>query len=127
MCKRGCIVVIEDERDVLELLRDVLETEGFPVIAVPHPSKVRDSVSNVQPELFLVDMMLPGTSGVELAHQLRAEFADKPMIAMSASPLMLQVAAESKLFQDMLNKPFDLSVLLTHVERWVSAPEPCAH
>jgi CheY-like chemotaxis protein len=75
----------------------------------------------VSPALFLVDVMLPGMSGIELAEQLRAGgFARTPMIAMSASPGMLRAAAESRLFQEILPKPFDLTTLLDCVGRFAA-------
>src|SRR5919202_1986464 len=118
------VVVIEDEEDVLELLRDVMESEGYSVIAIPSPSLIQSSLVDVRPNLFLVDMMLPGISGVELTQQLRAgRFPQEPMVAMSASPLMLELAAESRLFQEILSKPFDLSALLACVERYAGSPE----
>lgn len=115
------VVVIEDEPAVLQMLQDFLQGNGYTVIPVPFPEMVYTIEPQLRPDLFLVDVMLPGMSGVELAQQLRASgFAHTPMIAMSASPLMLQVAAESKLFQGTLAKPFDLSNLLGHVSRFAA-------
>ncbi|MBV9279563.1 MAG: response regulator transcription factor [Chloroflexi bacterium] len=116
-----CVVVIEDEAEILQILRDVLELEEYKVIGVARPELAQTAASAVRPDLFLVDIMLPGMSGIELAEQLRATgFQHTPMIGMSASKLMSSVASGSGLFQDVLDKPFDLPSLLDTVERYTS-------
>lgn len=112
------IVVVEDEPSVQELLRDVLEPEGYNILSVSHPNALE-----IQPtddiDLILVDLMLPETSGVQLAGQLRQSgFAHTPIIAMSASKILLHVAEESALFQETIAKPFDLSTLLESVRHY---------
>jgi CheY-like chemotaxis protein len=82
---------------------------------------VQSLVLGVEPYLFLVDLMLPGIDGIELASRLRAgHFRDTPIIAMSASAAMLAAARRSTLFQETLAKPFDLSTMLGYVERYVA-------
>lgn len=112
------VVVVEDEPFVQELLRDVLEPEGFSVVAVSHPDALHiDPADDV--DLILIDLMLPTRSGVKLAGQLRANgFAHTPIVAISASQIMLHVAAESGLFQGTLSKPFDLNLLLDCVHQY---------
>jgi CheY-like chemotaxis protein len=114
------IVVIDDERDVLELVRDVLEDEGLHVVAVDTPERALGLTRRVRPDVFLVDLMLPGISGIELARRLRADgLTHAAMIAMSASRRMLSMAEESDLFDDVLPKPFDLDELVECVERYL--------
>ncbi len=114
------IAVVEDEIAVLEMLRDLLEADGFSVVALDHPDRIQTIESDAPPDLFLIDLMLPGRSGIELAEQLRSTgFTNTPMIAMSASRAMTRFASESGLFQETIYKPFDLSTLLECVERHV--------
>lgn len=111
------VVVVEDEPDLLALLRDLLESSGFSVTGVSQPNLVPSPESGADPALFLIDLMLPGMSGIELAAQLREQgYSSTPMIAMSASRLMLEIASSSNLFDRMLPKPFDVSMLLDCVE-----------
>jgi two-component system response regulator MtrA len=101
-------------------LRDVLEPEGYDVVAVDHP----DALTGKDPErvdLILIDLMLPGRSGVKLAGELRANgFVQTPIVAISASPILLHVAQQSGLFQETLSKPFDLSRLLECVRSYTN-------
>jgi two-component system, OmpR family, response regulator MtrA len=112
------IVVIDDEQGVLDLLYDLLEMEGFTVVCLSEPRQVEGLKQSANPSLFLIDIMLPGTSGIELAEQLRAdEFPDTPIIAMSASRFMVNAAKGTGLFQDTISKPFDVNEIVATVER----------
>jgi CheY-like chemotaxis protein len=115
-----CVAVVEDEIVVLRMLCDVLEEGGFFVVALDHPDSIRSLGDGRRPDLFLIDLMLPGENGIDLARRLRARgFTSTPMIAMSASRFMTRCAAESGLFQETLYKPFDLDTLIDAVERHV--------
>jgi len=114
----ACVVVVDDEIHVLELLRDVLEDDGMEVVTFSHPANVKAIGRRRNPDLMLLDLMLPGKSGIQLARELQSEgLAGTPMIAMSASSSMLRAASESELFEETLAKPFDVGELLDCVER----------
>lgn len=116
------LVVVEDEPSVSEVLREVLELDGFSVLCFNHPDHVRTLDASMPPAIFLIDLMLPGRSGVELASMLREyAYPKTPMIAMSASRLMLAMAEQTNLFQDVVCKPFEMCDLLDTVERHVFA------
>ena len=113
-----CIAVVEDEPHVLELVRDVLTMDGYDCLGFNHPYQLEKLAGH--PDLFLVDIMLPERTGIEVAQQLRDNgYAQTPMLAMSASRAMVARARESGLFQDFLAKPFDVDQLLTVIERHV--------
>jgi two-component system phosphate regulon response regulator PhoB len=107
------IVVVEDSRDIRELLQLLLESEGFDVRSLAHPRSIESLDPRAAPGAFLIDLMLPGTSGVELARRIRElGFVETPIIAISASRLMLEVARGSGLFADFIYKPFDLAQIV---------------
>jgi DNA-binding response OmpR family regulator len=110
--KRTAILVVEDDAPLLQTLRDVLMLDGYDVVGVGDPSLVLNVAESVAPDLVIVDVMLPAVSGIELAAELRhSGFQDTPMIAITGSGLMLQVAAESDLFQAQFEKPLDFDDL----------------
>lgn len=114
------VVVVEDEVDLLDLVTQVLLEEGLQVVGVDHPGAV-DVLDHCQPDVFLVDLMLPGTTGFEFAALLRKRgFDTVPMIAMSASNVLLRAAANSDLFIKTLAKPFDVDTLLSTVSAYAS-------
>lgn len=117
------VVLIEDDPDILDLIADVLTGEGCAVVVPAEPAAAALTAVGEDRMVFLIDLMLPGISGVELAGQIRSVFPRAPMIAMSASRLMLDLAAASGYFQDALPKPFNLTTLLDTVARCLP-PEP---
>ena len=111
------IVLIEDDHAIAQTVQDVLEIEGYQVIAFAEPEPVCERITEAEPDAFLIDIMLPQKSGIELAQELRAEgYRDTCMIAMSASQLMTRAAQQSGLFTETLEKPFDVQTLLDTVE-----------
>jgi CheY-like chemotaxis protein len=114
------VVVIDDEPAILALVRDVLESEGLCVLAVDTPDRALGIARIVRPDVFLVDLMLPGINGIELARRMRERgLTSTPMVAMSASRGMLSMAERSELFDEILAKPFELDTLLECVERFL--------
>ena len=121
MSRGTVVVVVDDEPDLRGVLCEVLEDEGYDVISVAHPSQALDLEPEPMPALFLVDLMLPGMTGIELAERIRASpFHGAPLIAISASAVMLRLAAESGLFATTMQKPFDIDELLTSVQQYAA-------
>ncbi|GAC1400619.1 MAG: hypothetical protein NVSMB52_14240 [Chloroflexota bacterium] len=114
------IVVVDDERDVLDLVCDLLRDEGHDVLGIDRPTGVLPAIDHAAIDLFILDLMLPDMSGIGLADALRnAHYTRTPMIAMSASPSELRAAAASRLFQETVAKPFDIETLLSCVSRHI--------
>jgi CheY-like chemotaxis protein len=121
MSKDACtVVVVDDEPGILSVVCEVLEDDGYKVVCLSRP-QMAEELDIATPQLFILDMMMPGLSGIALARQLRRyRFSDTPMIAMSASSTMLRAAEDSHLFQGTLPKPFELNRLLDLAERYAS-------
>jgi CheY-like chemotaxis protein len=113
------VVVVDDEPDLRSLICEVLEEEGYSVVSLPHPSLALGLEQ--MPSLFLIDLMLPGMTGIELAQKLRqGPYGETGMIGLSASSAMLRHANDSRLFQETIQKPFDLEYLLEAVRQHVA-------
>jgi len=119
MMRDRIVVVVDDEPDLRSLICEVLQEEGYSVVSLPHPSLALGL--RQAPSLFLIDLMLPGMTGIELAQQLRQGlFGETGMIGLSASSAMLRHANDSQLFQETIQKPFDLKYLLETVRQHVA-------
>jgi two-component system phosphate regulon response regulator PhoB len=115
-----CIVIVEDQPEILQLVRDVLAITGYESVGFNRPFD--PTTLDVVPHAFILDMMLPDRSGIELAGMLReGGYEQVPMIAMSASPDKITEAKKSGLFQGYLPKPFDLDELLSLIEEQLVA------
>jgi two-component system phosphate regulon response regulator PhoB len=80
------ILIVEDEAEIVELLRYNLEAEGFRVVTAMSGDEAVDAVRDTVPDLILLDWMLPGLSGIELCRRWRAreETARVPIIMITA-------------------------------------------
>lgn len=120
------IMVVEDDVDILDLVVFILEGQGYAVISAGGASEALAGITNARPDLFLIDLMLPDTTGVDLAVWLRKSgFADTPMIAMTASLHVLPDAERAGVFDDIVAKPFDLHGLLERVQEFTSRTGAC--
>jgi two-component system phosphate regulon response regulator PhoB len=80
------ILVIDDEADIREVIRFALEGAGFRVLEAGHADDARKLLLAEKPDLLLLDWMLPGRSGLELAQQLKQSSKTRslPVIMISA-------------------------------------------
>lgn len=112
------ILVVEDEQDLADLLAYNLKKAGF------LPQILHDGVSAVQtaraapPDLIILDVMLPGLNGVEVARQLRTDprCRQVPIVMLTARAEEAdQLAGLSVGADDYVTKPFSMKVLLARV------------
>ena len=116
---RPCVVVVEDEAPLLELVRDMLSLEGFRVVGVGRPALLLETLHSLHPDLFLIDIMLPNMSGIELAEALRDAGQTAPIITMSASKLMSKVATQSMAVDESIDKAFDAVALVDSIKCYI--------
>ncbi len=113
------VLVIEDEEHVAELLADLLSDEGYRVAIAGDGLRGLEYVARYQPRLVLCDVMLPGLSGLDVLHRLRAQGDWRPVIIlMSAAAL----PATLPLDVPFVSKPFNVDELLALVEPLLQAP-----
>lgn len=117
------ILVIDDEPTITELLTDILEYHGHPVIVAHDAQTALDIIPLQRPEAILVDLMMPSVDGLSLAVALRHNPAARgvPLIAMSASGSALELADRMGDFDAYVAKPFENDRLVSIVEQFVCA------
>jgi two-component system response regulator MprA len=117
----GRILVIEDDEHVLETVTDMLQSGGHEVIGLRFPDLALDVVAHERPDLILLDVMLSKTSGIDVADRLWLNgFGTTPLVAMSASIVMTDLARQTPFFQAVMRKPFDIDRLLAQVSEVLS-------
>jgi CheY-like chemotaxis protein len=115
------ILVIDDEPGITELLSDILEYHGHPVMVAHDAREALKIIPLQRPELIMVDLMMPSVDGLSLAVTLRHDPGTRgvPLIAMSASDSALKLAGRVGDFDAYIGKPFENDELVRLVERFI--------
>jgi EAL domain-containing protein (putative c-di-GMP-specific phosphodiesterase class I) len=77
------LLIIDDETDICELIADVAEARGFEVKTVSDPALVEAALHEFKPHALMMDLMMPGTDGVELLRNLGEVIKGKAVVLMS--------------------------------------------
>lgn len=79
------VMIVEDEADIREILRNLLEEEGFQVVALETGLNIMEELIQHRPDLLLLDQILPGKTGVEAVKEVRASngFSKLPIIMVT--------------------------------------------
>lgn len=112
-------LVIDDDGATVELLRLVLELEGFEVLAATATEAV-DQVHLQRPDVVLLDIMMVDKDGLEVLRDLRARQGDEhtPVVLVSALARQVDVWSGWMAGADAyVTKPLDVDMLLSEIER----------
>ncbi|MDP2990413.1 MAG: response regulator [Kiritimatiellota bacterium] len=112
------IVIVEDEEDILELLRYHLAREGYSVTTTANGEQALKIISQKVPALVLLDLMLPGLNGLEICRSLKKDprTAAIPVIMVTAKNEENDVVIGLELgADDYIMKPFSMKVLVARV------------
>lgn len=80
---RGRVLVVDDDPALAEMLGIVLQTEGFEPSFVADGDRALAAFRSTKPDLVLLDLMLPGTDGIDICRQIRAE-SGTPIVMLTA-------------------------------------------
>lgn len=109
------ILIVEDDERLAELTREYLETNGLAVSVETHGSPAVDRIRNEQPDLVVLDLMLPGEDGLSICRRVRP-FYSGPIIMLTARTDDLdQVLGLEMGADDYIGKPVKPRVLLARI------------
>lgn len=120
------VLVVEDEPGLRDVVRVVLEGDGFRVETAADGQQGLERACALHPDLIVLDMGLPRLTGEEVVAALRVQYADPcppPIVAMSASGAVAQRARRIGAVS-FLTKPFDLDDLSAAVRRALASLSP---
>jgi len=113
--KDAKVLVVEDEENVRRLIAAYLEREGFDVIAAADGHDALDAFRRAQPDLVILDLMLPGVDGWEVCRRIRSGY-DTPVIMLTARGEELDRIKGFELgADDYITKPFSPRELVLRV------------
>ena len=110
------VLIVEDDRNIADLLRLYLEKEGYTVVIAPDGMRGVEQFRTVHPSLVLLDVMLPGLDGWGVCRAIRAE-SQTPIIMLTAKSETedkvngLELGAD-----DYITKPFEMKEVLARIE-----------
>jgi len=113
------VLVIDDDKLLLREIQDTLSLNDYDVVAMNHPADATEVIERVQPDVILLDLVMPDESGFQVACKINyfSGLARIPIIAMtgyfkdSYLPLMSGYG-----IKDYLKKPFDPLELIAKIE-----------
>ncbi len=116
MGKKTSILLVDDDPQLIRLVRANLESVGHRVLAAMDARSALELVNMEMPDMIILDIMLPGIDGYELCQRIR-EFSDIPIIMLTAKVEDTDKVTGLKLgADDYLTKPFSAQELLARVE-----------
>jgi len=116
--RKPTLLVIEDDPDIVELLRYNLEREGYRVLVATDGERGLGDAARHQPDLVLLDLMLPGMDGLEVCKRLRAQDGTRgiPILMLTAKSEETDVVIGLEMgADDYLAKPFSPRELVARV------------
>ena len=119
------ILIVEDNEKNMKLVRDVLQVKGYATLEAGTAEDGLAMAAQRRPDLILMDIQLPGMSGIDALRLLRADQATAsiPVIAVTASVMQQDRKHITEAgFDAYLGKPLDLKEFLATVQRMLESP-----
>lgn len=110
------LLVVDDEEDILEFLKVILEDEGYTVVTTDKDDYLEKLQDDTLPDLILLDLLLSGKDGREIVKYLKTneKTSHIPVIMFSAHPSARETTRQAGA-DDFVAKPFEIDLLLKKV------------
>jgi DNA-binding response OmpR family regulator len=118
MTAKKTILIVDDDRELVEGLRVVLERQGFATVTASNGHEAKQAVHNHRPDLVILDMMMPRMGGYPVLEYFRERGDAPPFIMITANEGSRHKAyAEFLGVVDYIRKPFAIERLLEAVQK----------
>ncbi|WAC66336.1 response regulator transcription factor [Agrococcus sp. SL85] len=113
-------VVVDDEANLAELLRMALANEGWLARTAANGQDALNAIRELQPDVVVLDIMLPGIDGMEVLRRLRAAGNEVPVLLLTAKDAVTdRIAGIEEGGDDYVTKPFNLEEVVARLRRMV--------
>lgn len=115
------ILVIDDNEDILFMIKTMLEMKGYKITAKDNPEKIEFFIENAQPDIILMDMLLSGSDGREICKNIKKNklISAIPIIMISALP-DADICCKEAGTDYFLGKPFEMTDLFETINNALS-------
>ena len=125
------IMVVDDEPDLLEVVKLILESDGYQVVTAGGGQEALDKLEKEKPELVLLDIIMPKMDGWEVFSRIKSnpKTTDIPVIMLTAKDQRIDklIGLHVVRVDDYITKPFGRSELLERIKRVLQEKHKLAH
>ena len=115
--EKPLILVVDDEPDIRELIKDILEDEGYQVTVAANGDEARNALAAQSPSLILLDIWMPDIDGISLLKEFKQQDNDLTIVMMSGHGTIETAVEATRLgASDFIEKPLSMAKLLRGVE-----------
>ncbi len=114
------ILIVDDERDIRELIADILEDEGFGTRLAGNSDDAMSSIRDHQPDLLILDIWLKDSNmdGIDILKTVKRDYPEVPVVIISGhGNIEIAVAAIKQGAYDFIEKPFNIDQLMVVIRR----------
>jgi two-component system nitrogen regulation response regulator NtrX len=114
------ILIVDDERDIRELISDILEDEGYPTRRAGNSDEAMTAIAAEQPGLLILDIWLKDSQmdGIDILKTVKRDYPDVPVVIISGhGNIEIAVAAIKQGAYDFIEKPFNIDQLMVVIRR----------
>jgi CheY-like chemotaxis protein len=115
------VMIVDDERNLRELISAILEPEGYEVIQAEDGEDALEKLKTIRPDLILLDMMMPGMSGREVCEKIRTNEKTKDLKVVFLTVARFSELGKEELKRlkvlDYITKPFDNNDLIKRIKK----------
>ena len=117
------ILIVDDNNDILDLLKEALEQEDYQVTGLSNTEDIIRSITKYQPDLVMIDFLLGDINGGEFCHQIKTNPLSShiPVIMLSGYPRVLESLGGDYGADVFIAKPFDLYHLTATIKQLLEA------
>ena len=120
----GDILIVDDERDIRELISDILKDEGYSTRLAANSEQCMDAVRSEPPSLMILDIWLKDSNmdGIDILKAVKTDWPEVPIVIISGhGNIEIAVAAIKQGAYDFIEKPFNIDQLLVVIRRAMEA------
>ncbi|MCU7857777.1 MAG: response regulator transcription factor [Candidatus Thiodiazotropha sp. (ex Lucinoma borealis)] len=116
MTSKQTIILVEDDLELNQMISGFLQEEGYLVASIFNGNDAVDAIITQNPDLVILDLMLPGIDGIEICRRIRTKYINPIVMLTAKDDDLVEVASLQQGVDNYLTKPIRPHVLLAHVQ-----------